>query len=130
MDFKDSIGHGPILELKSVDKADAGWYMCCFINSPLSAEARSDLLTRNETGESSAPNYSCSSVELRINEEASVLKVQESKRTKTILVLISVFSLVSLIVLGLLAFLCQRKLKTYSNAQKAVGTMQNVSLKI
>lgn len=104
--------------------------MCCFINSPLSAEMRSDLIARNETGDGSAPNYSCSSVELRINEEASVLKVQESKRIKAILVLISVFSLVSLIALSLLAFLCQKKLKTYSNAQKAVGTMQNVSSKI
>ena len=126
------IGSGPILEIFNVSSTDAGWYMCCFLDSSLAPEMRQLLIASslNSTQIIDDVFKTCSSAQLIVNEhfldkiQSPNSKVTVKSSLNTILAVVTSLALVSLALMTLFICVCHRRLKAYRNTQKAVGTMQ------
>jgi hypothetical protein len=128
--LSQSIGHGTILELKNITEKDAGWYICCIVNAVLKPKERVDkLLDTDYDLSDSLSNSWCSSAELKVN-KPNETELDQLKRSNKISmsILIAVLSCsVSFLFMTLVTiYLCNKKLKTFTNTHKAAKQLEEV----
>jgi len=129
--ISQSIGYGSILELKNITEKDAGWYICCIVNSILKPNERvQKLLDSDYDVSDSLSNSWCSSAELKVNKpnetELDQLK-RSNKISMSILIAILSCSVSFLFMTLVTIYLCNKKLKTFKNTHKATKQLEEVT---
>ena len=118
-DLKDSIGNGPLLELKNVTTNHSGRVMCCALYSKQShtkaTPAPFDL---------SQVEYSCSHAELHVLPADQAIAEARFSLVFKLILLVSVALMASLI---LLVYCSYTKYNTYMRTIKATQSMHKVS---
>ncbi|CAF0847644.1 unnamed protein product [Brachionus calyciflorus] len=116
-DFTQSIGYGSILDLKNITVKNAGWYICCLVNSKSSVQNKIDKIN-TDTKDDETPRFSCSSVELKVIAKKAELR-------DILFYLLTGFCVIVILIMGTFIFLCTKKLTAFKHTEKARDYMKN-----